>query len=38
MQKIKLNIQLFASGTINASSTTMSSGTGKVEWSSSDSY
>ena len=35
MQKIKLNIQLFASGTINASSTTMSSGTGKVEWSSS---
>lgn len=35
MQKIKLNIQLFASGTINASSTTMPSGTGKVEWSSS---
>ena len=35
MQKIKLNIQLFASGTINASSTTMPSGTGKIEWSSS---
>lgn len=35
MHKVKLNIQLFASGTINASSTTMPSGTGKVEWSSS---
>lgn len=35
MQKIKLNIQLFASGSISASSSTMSSGTGKVEWSSS---
>ena len=35
MQKMKLNIQFFASGTINASSTTMPSGTGKVEWSSS---
>ena len=35
MQKMKLNLQFFASGTINASSTTMSSGTGKVEWSSS---
>ena len=35
MQKMKLNLQLFASGTINASSTTMPSGTGKVEWSSS---
>lgn len=35
MQSIKLNIQLFASGTINASSSTMSSGTGKVDWSSS---
>lgn len=35
MHKAKLNIQLFASGTINASSTTMPSGTGKVEWSSS---
>lgn len=34
MHKVKLNIQLFASGTINASSTTMPSGTGKVEWSS----
>lgn len=35
MHKAKLNIQLFASGTINASSTTMPSGTGKVDWSSS---
>lgn len=35
MQKMRLNIQFFASGTINASSTTMPSGTGKVEWSSS---
>ena len=35
MHKVKLNIQLFASGTINASSTTMPSGTGKVDWSSS---
>lgn len=35
MHKTKLNIQLFASGTITASSTTMPSGTGKVEWSSS---
>lgn len=35
MQKIKLNIQLFASGTISASSTTMSSGTGKIDWTSS---
>ena len=35
MQKMKLNLQFFASGTINASSTTMPSGTGKVEWSSS---
>lgn len=35
MQKMKLNIQFFASGAINASSTTMPSGTGKVEWSSS---
>ena len=35
MQKMKLNLQFFASGTINASSTTMPSGTGKVQWSSS---
>ena len=35
MHKAKLNIQLFASGTITASSTTMPSGTGKVDWSSS---
>lgn len=35
MQKMRFNIQFFASGTINASSTTMPSGTGKVEWSSS---
>ena len=35
MHKAKLNIQLFASGTINADTTTMPSGTGKVEWSSS---
>lgn len=35
MQKIKLNLQFFGSGTINANSTTMPSGTGKVEWSSS---
>ena len=35
MQKMKLNLQFFASGTINASSTTMPSGTGKIEWSSS---
>ena len=35
MQKMRLNIQFFASGTITASSTTMPSGTGKVEWSSS---
>lgn len=35
MQKMRLNLQFFASGTINASSTTMPSGTGKVEWSSS---
>lgn len=35
MQKMRLNIQFFASGTINASSTTMPSGSGKVEWSSS---
>lgn len=35
MQKMRFNIQFFASGTINASSTTMPSGSGKVEWSSS---
>lgn len=35
MHKVKLNIQLFASGTINASSNTFPSGEGKVEWSSS---
>ena len=35
MHKAKLNIQLFASGTITADTTTIPSGTGKVEWSSS---
>lgn len=35
MHKAKLNIQLFASGTITADTTTMPSGTGKVDWSSS---
>lgn len=35
MHKAKLNIQLFASGTITADTITMPSGTGKVDWSSS---
>lgn len=35
MQKMRLNLQLFASGTIKASSNTFPSGEGKVEWSSS---
>lgn len=35
MHKVKLNIQLFASGIIKASSNTFPSGEGKVEWSSS---
>lgn len=35
MQKIKLNIQRFASGTIEASESSMSGGTCKMEWSSS---
>lgn len=35
MQKMRLNLQLFASGIIKASSNTFPSGEGKVEWSSS---